>query len=67
MFTRPIRVLIIDDSAVVRRLVSDGAALLIRSIEVVGTAAGSLTSARDKDRQELNPGRRSRSTSKCRA
>ncbi|HEY5228245.1 MAG TPA: chemotaxis response regulator protein-glutamate methylesterase [Opitutaceae bacterium] len=52
MLTRPIRVLVIDDSAVVRRMVSD-ALSMDPEIEVVGTAVDPYA-ARDKMR-ELNP------------
>ncbi len=52
MLQRPIRVLVVDDSAVVRRLVSD-ALRADPDIEVVGTAVDPYA-ARDKI-QELNP------------
>lgn len=52
MLARPIRVLVVDDSAVVRKLVSD-ALKSAPDIEVVGTAADPYV-ARDKIK-ELNP------------
>src|ERR1700679_2732443 len=52
MFTRPIRVLVVDDSAVVRKMVSD-ALSLDSDIEVVGTAVDPYV-ARDMMR-ELKP------------
>ena len=52
MLARPIRVLVVDDSAVVRKLVSD-ALKSDPDIEVVGTAADPYV-ARDKIK-ELNP------------
>ena len=52
MLSRPIRVLVVDDSAVVRKLVSD-ALKADPDIEVVGTAVDPYA-ARDKI-QELNP------------
>ena len=48
MLTRPIRVLVVDDSAVVRKMVSD-ALSLDSDIEVVGTAVDPYA-ARDKMR-----------------